>query len=230
MAHKKTLFLAVFVALASFTPAYGLEESKTTDTTTETKTETQSSETKTASESPTTKMTPEQKTKVEVHKTELKQRIETVKTARVETLKEKRLETCEKRQSRVNAIFTKATEQNKKQLAVFQKIEERVKAFYVAKSLTAEGYEAAAATADEKEAAAVAAVEVSSTVSFDCASTDATKPGGAIKEAMSSRHTALKEYRTAIKNLILVVKKHHGQQTNTADKTTETETTSEGER
>jgi len=150
-----------------------------------------------------------QKQRVEDHKTELKDRFAEQKEKRTEKLESKRLETCQKRQDKINSIGTKSTEQNKKHLAVFQKIEQNVKNFYVSKNLSAEGYDAAVAAADEKEAIAVANVETSAEVSFDCATTDGAKPGSAIKELMTSRHAALKEYRTAIKNLIQVVKKAH---------------------
>jgi hypothetical protein len=172
-----------------------------------------------------------QKEKVEARKAEIKQRVEAKRAEVKQKLADKRLEVCERRQEKINSIFDRATEQNKKQLAVFQTIEERVKTFYTNKNLSTEGYDAAVANADEKEAAAVAAIEASTEVSFDCASTDAVKPGSAIKEAMSARHAALKDYRTAIKDLILVVKKGHGQQTNTngSDDSTGTETETETE-
>ena len=162
-----------------------------------------------------TGMAETQKQQVEEQRTALKERIEAKKTETREKLADKRLQACEKRQTKINQIFTRATEQNKKQLAVFQKIEENVKAFYVKKNLTSEGYDAAVANADEKESSAVAAIEASTSTTFDCASTDAVKPGSAIKEAMTLRHAALKDYRTAIKDLILVVKKHNGQQNGT---------------
>lgn len=166
-----------------------------------------------------------QKEQVEQRKAAIAERIDAKKAEITERLADKRLAACEKRQGHINTIFTKATEQNKKQLAVFQKIEENVKAFYASKNLTAEGYDAAIANADDKEAVAVAAIEASAETTFDCSTTDAAKPGSAIKEAMTSRHAALKDYRTAIKDLILVVKKHNGQQVET---TTKTDTTTEG--
>jgi predicted nucleic acid-binding protein len=211
MTYKKSiLFAAVFAvtgvtAVGSSTLARGMEGGRTG-------------------------MAEAQKQKVEERKTAIKERIETAKTERATKLADKRLEQCEKREARVNTIFTKATERNTKQLAVFQKIEERVKAFYVSKNITAEGYEAAAQNADDKEAVAVAAIEASTETTFDCATADGAKPGSAIKEAMTARHTALKDYRTAIKDLILVVKKHNGQNRDrSGDTTDETDATSDTE-
>lgn len=216
MSHKKLLVLTALVAVTGFTAvssttARGLEEDTTT-----------------TSEMPKTTTTEMQKQRVEERKTEIKERIEAKKTEVREKLADKRLEMCERRQANINKIFDNATERNEKHLAVFQKIEERVKEFYVSKNLSAEGYDAAVAAADEKEAAAIAAIEASTEVTFDCATADGAKPGSAIKEAMSARHTALKEYRTAVKDLILVVKKQHGQQQN-AEATVEQEPTTEGE-
>lgn len=159
-----------------------------------------------------TGMTDEQKQAVTDRKTALQEKIATMKQERTAKLETKRLEVCEKRQQKINTIVARGTEQNKKQLAVFQKIEEKVKQFYTAKELSSDGYAAALADADTKEASAVAAIETAAETTFDCATTDAANPGSAIKEAMTSRHAALKEYRASIKNLILVVKKANGEQ------------------
>lgn len=207
MAHKKLILAAAFVTVASSATfggavfAHNGHDHKTVAT-------------NTASEDTSVTLTDSQKQAVQERKAEIKQRIEAKKAEVSAKLADKRLATCEKRQAKINSIFTKATERNKKHLAVFQKIEERVKEFYTSRSLIADGYDAAVANADAKEAAAVAAIEASTEVSFDCAATDAAKPGAAIKEAMQARHAALKDYRTAVKDLILVVKKHHGQQQN----------------
>lgn len=158
-----------------------------------------------------------QKQKVEERKADITQKIEAKQNERTAKLESKRLETCEKRQARINAMFAKATAQNKKQLAVFQSIEEKVKAFYETKNIEVDGYDAAVLNADEKEATAVAAIEASQELTFDCASADATKPGAVVKEAVKLRHEALKAYRTAVKDLILVVKKHNGQNRSTTD-------------
>lgn len=204
MSHKKMLLVAAFVAVAGSASLSASTQARSL-------------------EGGSVGMSEAQKQKVEERKTEIKERIETAKTERTEKLATKKLEICEKRQDRINKLFENATERNKKQLAVFQKIEEKVKAFYTSKNITAEGYDAAVVNADEKEAAAVAAIEASSETSFDCTTTDAAKPGAGLKTAMQERHAALKDYRTAIKDLILVVKKHNGQnRTGSSDTTTET--------
>ena len=173
-----------------------------------------------------TQLSETQKRQIAEKKAEIKSNIETIKTERTEKLATKKLEICEKRQERINTLMVKATERNTKHLAVFQKIEDKVKAFYVKKNITVTGYELAVANADAKEADAIAAIEISNEVTFDCATADAAKPGADIKAAMQARHTALKDYRTAIKDLILVVKQHNGQN---REKTDGTKTENESE-
>lgn len=216
MTHKKLMILAALVAVAGAVTISGSTLAR-------------------GMEGGRAGMAESQKQQVEERKAEFEQRLETAKIKRDEKLTERRLEICEKRQEKVNSVFTKATEQNKKQLAVMQAIEEKVKGFYIAKNLTAEGYDAAVAKADAAEATAVAAVETSESVTFDCTTTDGAKPGSVIKEAMAARHAALNEYRTAVKDLILVVKKHNGQNRDSGttsesgiDATTETEPTTAG--
>lgn len=159
-------------------------------------------------------------------KTEIQQKLATMKAARTVKLEAKRLEVCQQRQQKINDIVAQGAEQNTKQLAVFQKIEANVKQFYIDKQLSSDGYLAAVANADSAEANAVAAIEVSIETTFDCITTDSTNPGSIIKEAMTTRHSALQAYRTAVKDLIVVVKKANGEQKAT-DTTTTTNSTKE---
>ena len=167
-----------------------------------------------------TGMTPAQNQVVTDKKAEIQQRLTTMKEARTVKLEAKRLEVCQQRQQKINDIVAHGTEQSTKQLAVFQKIEANVKQFYIDKKLSSDGYLAAVASADSAEANAVAAIEVSTETTFGCTSTDSTNPGSIIKEAMTTRHSTLAAYRTAIKDLILVVKKANGEQKTTTDTTT----------
>lgn len=171
-----------------------------------------------------TGMNEEQRQVVTEHKAALQEKIATMKEARTAKLDAKRLEICEKRQQNINNIVTRGTEQNKRQLATFQKIEENVKQFYTTKGLSSDTYANALADADAKESAAVATIEAATETTFDCNTTDAAMPGSAIKEVMSSRHAALKDYRISIKNLILVVKKANSEQkATTSTRTKESE-------
>lgn len=173
-----------------------------------------------------TGMTVEQNQVVTDRKAAIQQKLTTMKTARTEKLTAKRLEVCQQRQEKIGNIVARGTEQNTKQLAVFQKIEANVKQFYIDKKLSSDGYDVAVTNADTAEANAVAAIEVATETTFDCTTTDGANPGSLIKAAMTSRHETLKAYRTAIKDLILVVKKANGEQKAT-DTTTPTNTTEE---
>ena len=153
-----------------------------------------------------------QKKESETSRTEIQDRITTMRENQAEKLDAKRLAVCEKRQSKINAIVTRGNERNEKQLAVFQKIEAKVIQFYEDKQLSSEGYDAAVTLANEKEAAVLASIQVSSETTFDCNKTDGAAPANVVRELMRTRHEALKDYRSAIKDLIVVVKKAHGQQ------------------
>lgn len=160
-------------------------------------------------------------------KAEIQQRLTNMKEARTVRLEAKRLEVCQQRQQKINDIVAHGTEQNIKQLAVFQKIEANIKQFYIDKKLSSDAYDGAVANADIAEANAVAAIEASTETTFDCASTDSTNPGSIIKEAMTTRHSSLAAYRTAIKDLIVIVKKANGEQKTTDTTTPSTNDTKE---
>jgi hypothetical protein len=163
---------------------------------------------------------------VEEKRVAAEKRIATVKENVREKLTTNRLEVCEKRQAKINEITRHGAAQNTRQLAVFQKIEEKVMQFATAKNITGTGVDAALAAANEKEAAALAAIEASQSTTFTCATTDAANPGGAIQQAITTRHAALKEYRTAVKNLIATVKQANGE-TKSTDATSTTKSTKE---
>lgn len=160
-------------------------------------------------------------------KAEIQQRLTNMKEARTVRLEAKRLEVCQQRQQKIDDIVAHGAEQNTKQLAVFQKIEANVKQFYIDKKLSSDGYLAAVANADSAEADVVAAIEVSTETTFDCTTTDGANPGSIIKEAMTTRHSALQAYRTAVKDLIVVVKKANGGQKTTDTTTPSTNDTKE---
>lgn len=171
-------------------------------------------------------MSETQKRIIEEKRIAEQKRIAVTKEAVHEKLATKRLEVCEKRQTKINDIISRGATQNNKQLGVFQKIEAKVLQFATNKNITSESIDAAAAVADEKEAAAIVAIEASQTTSFDCHTTNGANPGSVIKQTMTSRHAALKEYRTAVKNLIVAVKQANNE-TKSTDATNDTATTTE---
>ncbi len=139
-------------------------------------------------------------------RTELERKFEARKEKRKEKLEGKRFELCEKREDRINRLLQSSAENVQKKLVVFQRIEQGVKTFYENKNLSAVGYDSAVNMVDEAEAAAIAAIDAMSNVSFECDDADGSNPGVIISTAARARHDALKEYKTAVRELIVVVK------------------------
>lgn len=160
---------------------------------------------------------------------EAKIRLEAKKAEITQQLDEKRQEVCERREQKINAITDKSVEQARKHLAVFQKIEDRVKAYHTNKALIAENYDALLAEVDAKEAAAVAAIESTGVIDLDCAvEGDQRQIGTFIKDLVRAQHAALREYRTAIKNLIVAVAQAQKQAEGAQDATTQQESNGTG--
>lgn len=150
----------------------------------------------------------------------IRQRLITLGQTSTARLTTARLTVCQSRRQKINDIISHGVEQNKKQLAVFQKIEANVEQFYINKKLSSDSYASAVANADAAEADAVAAIEISANITFDCTTADSTNPGSAIKEVMTTRHSTLQAYRTAVKDLIVVVKKANNTATQSTTNTT----------
>ena len=146
---------------------------------------------------------------------ELKQRVESMKAETKGKLDQKRKEVCEKRQVNVNKIITNSNAQGASNLAVFGNIQTKVMQFVTDKNLTVANYDALVADADAKRATAQAALEIAGQTTFSCDDTDPTHPGKVVSDLMLTKHGALKEYRTAIKNLIVAVKQAAGDKTQT---------------
>lgn len=136
----------------------------------------------------------------------IKERIEQRKTAVKQRLAGKRLAVCENRETRINQLLTRSAQNGQRQLGTIQRLEEGVKTFYSDRQLSAEGFEAAATVVDTKEADAIAALEVLKNLEYDCATVDAERPAEVVSSLVHDRHEALKSYRTAVKDMLLVVK------------------------
>lgn len=144
--------------------------------------------------------------RIEAKRLEIQSRLDTMKQDRRAALDAKRLEACEKKSNKINSIIQKRSSQASKHLAVFTKISDRVQEFVADKSLTIENYDALVANIEDKEQAATAAIEANTNTVFDCDSVDASSPGKVVKASVNGVRDALKEYRTAIKDLIVKVK------------------------
>lgn len=155
------------------------------------------------------------KNQFEQRKQELQQQVQQKRAAVKEKLSTARKNVCDKRQVNINKIITNSNAQGTRNLAVFESIQARVIQFATQKNLTVANYDALVADADAKRAAAQAALDISGQTTFSCDDTDPSSPGKVVSDLMHTKHDALKDYRTAIKNLIVAVKQAAGDKTNT---------------
>lgn len=130
------------------------------------------------------------------------------KQSMTDRLDDKRREKCQKRQASIEKTSTNMAARGADHVAVLTKIYDRVKAFYDRKNLSVDAYDALTAEVESKKAAATLAVETITTTqgSFTC---DDSNPKQAVEDFKSNiklRNAAIKEYQTAIKNLIVAVK------------------------
>lgn len=122
-------------------------------------------------------------------------------------LSDRRKSLCDYHESRVKSIVRKSAEQSAKHLGIFQSYEERVKAFYVNKKLSASNYDTLLAVVEQKEVAAVEAVEAVRATVFECDHEGENKEiASFVLSTIKAQHTALKEYRTALKDWMVAVK------------------------
>ncbi len=127
-------------------------------------------------------------------------------------LAENKLRICKQRQKNITAIMKRRAEHGARQLEVFNKIAERTKAFYVEKGKTLATYDTLVSDVNAKKAAAEASLVKlkDASTSFTC---DGDNPKGvadSFKAALESKNQTFKEYKTAVKNLIVGVKSVQG--------------------
>lgn len=151
-------------------------------------------------------------TAAEEQKTTAQTNAEERKEAAQGRLADAKLKACENRQKAIQNIMARIADRGTKQLDVFSKISERTQTFYTDKAKTLENYDALVEEVNTKKAAAETAIQAikDSSTTFAC---DVENPKGAIegfKESLKAEITALKEYRTAVKNLIVGVKSVQG--------------------
>lgn len=149
----------------------------------------------------------------------------TERKAEVKTkLADNKLKVCQKREKKITNIMSRQSDRGTKQIAVFTKISDRTQAFYVEKGRTVANYDALVADVVAKKALAEAEIAkvTENTVAFKCDGTDPKGAGEVFKQSLKAQHAAIKEYKTAVKNLIVGVK---SAKSNTVKPAEPTETT-----
>lgn len=132
-----------------------------------------------------------------------------------------KLKACERRQKTIQNIMARMSDRGTKQFDVFTKISDRTQEFYAEKGKVLENYDALISELNAKKFAVEAVLSETQAESNDFAC-DGENPKGvasAFKDKLHAQNAALKEYRTAIKNLIVGVKSV--QSTAATDRSTE---------
>ncbi|MBI2592027.1 hypothetical protein HYW36_00955 [Candidatus Saccharibacteria bacterium] len=123
-------------------------------------------------------------------------------------LKDDKLKICQEREDKINDSMARIGERGQNKIDLFSAIADRTKSFYVSKSKVLANYDALVAAVEAKKAAAQTAVDtvISTSVTFDCEADDPKGTASEFKTNVKAMHDALKQYRTAVKNLIVGVK------------------------
>lgn len=130
------------------------------------------------------------------------------KQEKEQELKEKRLKQCQAKADGVNTALSKITENRRRIFNRLTEISDKVQSFVTNKQLTVENYDQLVATLNARKGEAEASInQVNSANNLDCSDTQSPKDQlHAFREKRQGSVDALKEYRGAIKKLILAVK------------------------
>jgi len=123
-----------------------------------------------------------------------------------------RQKACDAHQAELTTREQNYAKSGQKHLDTFNSIYTKVLAFQTAKNLTSADLTSLKNEADAKKAAATTAVAAlsSTDVKVDCTSTDPASSVAALKTAVANARTALQDYRTAVKNLVVALGKAVG--------------------
>lgn len=120
-------------------------------------------------------------------------------------LDQAKLTACKRQEAAINATLDRLERRSSNHIAVFDKISQRVQAFYADKKLNVSNYDALVADVTAKRSAATAAVAALES-DFKC---DGDNPKGvvaAFRGQLQPVRAALQAYRTSVKNLIVGIK------------------------
>jgi hypothetical protein len=119
-----------------------------------------------------------------------------------------KLKVCEKRSKNITNIMSRISDRGQKQLDLFTAIATKTEAFYVSKGNTLTNYQALVDAVNAKQTAAKTTVDTikADSANFSCSGSDSQGSIATFKTALKSEIQALKDYKTAVKNLIVGVK------------------------
>lgn len=116
-----------------------------------------------------------------------------------------KLKSCQAREAAIKTRSENLTEFATRLIATFDKIAARVEEFYATKGLSVSNYSTLVADVAAKKLAAQTAVTKaqSSLANFSCDTGDPKTTLRSFNEEMKLVHTALKDYKTSVRNLIV---------------------------
>lgn len=123
-------------------------------------------------------------------------------------LAENKLRVCKAREQRINNIMDRIGDRGQRHIDRIGKIAERVEAFYTKKGKTVSNYDVLVNDVNAKKAAAQNALNEikADNVEFKCDGSDPKGTAVNFKDDLKKEIKAIKDYKTAVKNLIVAVK------------------------
>ncbi|SRR6266404_669352 len=143
-------------------------------------------------------------------------------TAAQSRLDATKLRVCQNREKAIDNIMARIAERGQRQIDLFTKIADRVETFYTNKGKTLSNYDALVADVNAKKAAAQTAVDQikADKANFKCDGTDPHGASATFKADLKLEISALKDFRTSVKNLIVGVKSVQGTTSSSDNSTT----------
>jgi len=119
-----------------------------------------------------------------------------------------RLKECQSHQTAISNIMTRISDRGQKQIDLFSTITDRVEKFYTDKGTVLTDYDTLVSAVTDAKAHAVETVASTQTAStgFSCEDNDPKGHADSFKTNLKSQITALNDYKTSVKNLIVGIK------------------------
>lgn len=132
----------------------------------------------------------------------------TANASSVNRLQGDKLKQCLTRETKIDNAVSRIRDRGQKQLDLFTSIATRTEVFYTRNGKILSNYNALVTAVNTQKAVTQQAVTAlkSQKLTFSCNGTDPKAVGTAFKSALQTQNQALKDYRTAVKNLIVGVK------------------------
>jgi len=130
------------------------------------------------------------------------------RTAAETRLADAKLKACQNREEAITNIMTRMGDRGQKHIELFTKISDRVQAFYVDKGSVLSTYDTLVADVNDAKTVAQTAVDTTKAAAteFSCEADDPRGLAEAFKTNLKAQISALNEYKTAVKDLIVGVK------------------------